>query len=127
MFFVCIFIIIYTNDLINSTNKLSFILFVMLLISFAREKILRNSKISKIISILGKIRFYVNQPLLKMLYNSLITVRISSLIYGPYGNIVWANNYPTRVDKLLKLQKYALRVIILSHIKLPLSTLSSTF
>ena len=41
-----------------------------------------------------------------MLYNSLIYP------YLHYGNIVWANNYPTRLEKLFKLQKKVLRIII---------------
>ena len=48
-----------------------------------------------------------------MLYNSLIYP------YLFYGNIVWANNYSTRLDKLLKLQKKALRVITFSSYKAP--------
>ena len=36
-----------------------------------------------------------------------------------YGSIVWANNYPTRLDKLLKLQTKALRVIKFSTYKAP--------
>ena len=50
-------------------------------------------------------RFYVNQTLLKMLYNRFIYPFLHC------GNIVWANNYSTRLEKLLKLQKKALRVI----------------
>ena len=65
------------------------------------------TEISKTIGILCRIRFYINQPL--------------SLIYPylHYGNIVWANNYPSRLDKLLKLQKKALRVITFSSYKAP--------
>ena len=68
---------------------------------------------SKATGILCRIRFYVNQPLLKMSYNSLIYPFLH------YGNIVWANNYPTRLDKLVKLQKKALRVIAFSLYKAP--------
>ena len=41
------------------------------------------TKISKIIGTLCRIRFFVNQPLLKVLYNSFICP------YLHYGNIVW--------------------------------------
>ena len=68
-------------------------------------------KISKAKNILCITRFYVNQPPLKMLYSSLIYP------YLFYGNIVWANNYPTRLDKTLKIQKKALRVITFSSYK----------
>ena len=62
---------------------------------------------------LCKIRFYVSQVLLKILYNSLIYP------YLHYGNIVWANNYPTRLMKLFKLQKKALRIITFSPYTVP--------
>ena len=71
------------------------------------------TKNSKTIGILCRIRFYIYKPLLKILYNSLIYP------YLYYGNIVWANNYPTRLDKLLKLQKKALRVTTFSSYKAP--------
>ena len=58
-----------------------------------------TKKILRITGLLCRIRFYVNQTHLKMLYNSLIYP------YLHYGNIVWANNYPTRLDTLFKLQK----------------------
>ena len=48
-----------------------------------------------------------------MLYNSLIYP------YLHYGNIVWANNYPTRLDKLFKLQKKVLRIITFSPYTAP--------
>ena len=58
-----------------------------------------TKKILRITGLLRRIRFYVNQTHLKMLYNSLIYP------YIHYGNIVWAYNYPTRLDTLFKLQK----------------------
>ena len=60
------------------------------------------SKIPSAIGILCRILFFIYQPLLKMLYNSLI------YLYLCYGNVVWANNYPTIFDKLLKLRKHFL-------------------
>ena len=53
-----------------------------------------------------------------MLYNSLLYP------YLHYGNIVWGNNYPTRLDKLFKLQKKVLRIITFSQytLSLPLFT-----
>ena len=48
-----------------------------------------------------------------MLYNSLIYP------YLHYGNIVWANNYPTRLDRLFKLQKKILRIITFSSYSAP--------
>ena len=48
-----------------------------------------------------------------MLNNSLI------FPYLHYGNIVWANNYPTRLDRLFKLQKKILRIITFSSYSAP--------
>ena len=69
-------------------------------IDYITKKIIRTT------GLLCRIRFYVNQTHLKMLYNSLIYP------YLHYGNIVWANNYPTRLEKLFTLQKKVLRIII---------------
>jgi len=61
--------------------------------------------IKKIITtgLLCRIHFYIDQSRLVMLYNSLIYPHLH------YGNIVWANNYPTRLDRLFKLQKKILQ------------------
>ena len=67
-----------------------------------------TKKILRITGLLCRIRFYVNQTLLKMLYNSLIYQ------YLHYGNIVLANNYPTRLVTLFKLQKKVLRIVTIS-------------
>ena len=56
----------------------------------------------------------------RMLYNSL-----TDLPYFHYGNIFWGIDFPTRLDKLFKLQKKVLRFItFLSYIEpsLPLFT-----
>ena len=76
-------------------------------IDYITKKIIRTT------GLLCRIRFYVNQTHLKMLYNSLIYP------YLHYGNIVWANNYPTRLDKLFKLQKKVLRIITFSSYTAP--------
>lgn len=72
-----------------------------------------SKKITKTIGILCRIRFYIKQPQLKLIYNTLIYP------YLYYGNIVWANNYPTRLEKLLKLQKKALRIMSFSAYTAP--------
>ena len=76
-------------------------------IDYITKKIIRTT------GLLCRIRFYVNQTHLKMLYNSLIYP------YLHYGNIVWANNYPTRLDKSFKLQKKVLRIITFSPYTAP--------
>ena len=48
-----------------------------------------------------------------MLYNSLIYP------YLHYGDIVWGNNYPTRLDKLFKVQTKVLRIITFSPYAAP--------
>jgi len=48
-----------------------------------------------------------------MLYNSLIYP------YLYYGNIIWANNHPTRLDKLFNLQKKVLTIITFSPYTAP--------
>ena len=57
--------------------------------------------------------FTFSQPLLRMLYYSLIYPHLH------YGNIVWANTYPTRLEKLFKLQKKILRIITFSSYTAP--------
>lgn len=62
-------------------------------------------KIIRICGILRRIHFFLNKSTLKLLYYSLIYPCLH------YGNIVWANNYPTQLEKLFKLQKKILRII----------------
>lgn len=76
-------------------------------IEYVVKKIIRTT------GLLCRIRFYIDQSLLIMLYNSLIYP------YLHYGNIVWANNYPTRLDRLFKLQKKILRIITFSSYSAP--------
>ena len=72
-----------------------------------------NKKVKRTTGVLCRIRFYISQPLLRMLYYSLIYP------YYYYGNIVWANTYPTRLEKLFKLQKKILRIITFSSYTAP--------
>lgn len=72
-----------------------------------------TKKMLKISGILCRIRFYISQSLLKLLYNSLIYPCLH------YGNIVWANNYPTRLAKVFQLQKKVLRIITFSTYTAP--------
>ena len=72
-----------------------------------------TKKITRTTGVLCRIRFYISQPLLRMSYNSLINS------YLHYGNIVWANTYPTRMEELFKLQKNILRIITFSSYTAP--------
>lgn len=76
-------------------------------INYVTKKIIRTT------GVLCRIRFYISQPLLRMLYYSLIYPHLY------YGNIVWANTYPTRLEKLFKLQKKILRIITFSSYTAP--------
>ena len=72
-----------------------------------------TKKITRITGVLCRIGFYISQPLLRMLYYSLIYPQLH------YWNIIWANTYPTRLEKLLKLQKIILRTITVSSYTAP--------
>ena len=61
--------------------------------------------ISRNIGIMGRAKYYISSQYLVLLYNSLI------LPYLNYCAVVWGTNYSSRIDKLVKLQKRALRVI----------------
>ena len=78
-------------------------------INYVTKKVIRTT------GVLCRIRFYISQPLLRMLYNSLYLI----YPYLYYGNIVWANTYRTRLEKLFKLQKKILRIITFSSYTAP--------
>ena len=61
--------------------------------------------ISRNIGVMGRARYYISSRYLLLLYNILV------LPYLNYCAAVWGANHSTRIDKLLKLQKRALRII----------------
>ena len=61
-------------------------------------------KISKTSGILCKARHYVSSKTSRMLYYTLIYP------YILYGNIIWANTYPSRLDKIRRIQKKIIRL-----------------
>ena len=65
--------------------------------------------VSRGIGILYKLRYYLSQRSLLMLYNSFILSNIS------YCNIVWGNSNNMKIEKILRLQKKALRICTYSH------------
>jgi hypothetical protein len=69
---------------------------------------LKANKIAKTTGILNKTRNFLKIDTLTTLYNTLIYP------YLYYGNTVWANNYPSKLKKILKIQKRAVRIITLS-------------
>ena len=64
-----------------------------------------EKKIAKNVGILTKISYLLPSLILQKLYYALIHP------YLTYCNISWASNYSTRLDRLMKLQKRAIRVI----------------
>ena len=63
------------------------------------------TKMAKSIGIINKAKYYITSPTRRTLYCSLV------LPYIQYCNIVWAKTYPTNLNKILKLQKRAMRII----------------
>jgi hypothetical protein len=63
------------------------------------------NKISKTTGILTKTHHFLNTNTLITLYNMLVYP------YLYYGNIVWANNYPSRLKKIIKMIKKAIQII----------------
>ena len=64
-----------------------------------------SSVISRNLGIMGRAKYFISSQHLMLLYNSLI------LPYLNYCAVVWGTNYSTRIYKLVKLQKRALRII----------------
>lgn len=68
-----------------------------------------NMIVARGTGILYKLKYYISQRSLLMLYNSFILSHIS------YCNIVWGNSNKIKIDSLLRLQKKALRICSHSH------------
>ena len=64
------------------------------------------TKISKLICVLYKSSFFLPQNILISLYYALIYP------YLHYCNVVWASTYPTKLRRLMLLQKRYVRIII---------------
>ena len=67
-----------------------------------------TTKTAKTIGILFKARHFLPSQTKRTLYNSLIYP------YLNYGNIIWANTYPSRLESIRKLQKKIVRAISFS-------------
>ena len=63
-----------------------------------------NSKVSRNIGIMHRMKSFVPLRILFMLYNAFILPHIM------YCSTVWAINYPSKLSKLYRLQKKALRI-----------------
>ena len=64
-----------------------------------------TSKISKNIGIMFKVGQFLTKEAMKTLYYTLVYP------YFHYCNIIWANNYPSRLTRIEILQKRAVRII----------------
>ena len=78
-------------------------------LSFQDHRLYITNKISKNIGVLCKLRVFLPEKVLFMLYNCLI------LPYLHYCNITWAGVGTTKLEPLHKLQKKALRICTNSH------------
>jgi len=65
--------------------------------------------ISRNIGVINKLKQFIPERILYSLYCSLV------LPYINYGILVWGNTYKTYLEKILKLQKWAMRTISNSH------------
>ena len=63
------------------------------------------SKISKNIGVMHKLSYYLYTDAIKCLYYTLV------YLYIHYGNFVWANNYPSKLTRIVFVQKRAVRII----------------
>ena len=61
--------------------------------------------VSRNIGIISRVRYYIDYRTAHMLYNSLI------LPYLQYCCMIWGNNYDSQLNKLITLQKRAIRLI----------------
>lgn len=68
-----------------------------------------ESKIAKNIGIINKLKSFLPEKILLNLYYTMIYPYLS------YCNIIWASTYPSRLEKLAKLQKRIIRIITSSH------------
>ena len=64
-----------------------------------------SKKLSRNLGVISRAKYYLSSNQLLLLYNTLI------LPYLNYCAAVWGSNYPNRVNKLIKLQKRAIRII----------------
>ena len=66
---------------------------------------LTANKLSKSIGIIHKSRFFLSTHSLRTLYNSMI------LPYLYYRNLAWAGTYKSNLQRIVTLQKRALRIV----------------
>ena len=67
------------------------------------NSVLKN--IIKATALIAKLRHFTNRNTLKLIYYALVYPFLT------YGNLTWGNTYPTRLQKLLNVQKKFIRLI----------------
>ena len=80
-----------------------------------------SSTISRNIGVMGRAKPFLSSRELLLLYNSLV------LPYLNYCAVVWGTNYPSRLEKLIKLQKRAIRIIDHKPFLFPTSNLFAKY
>ena len=80
-----------------------------------------SKTISRNIGMLTKLKHFVPENILYSLYCTLI------LPYINYGVLIWGNTCKTYLDKIFKLQKWAIRTISNSHYRSHTGPLFSKF
>ena len=68
----------------------------------------------KCTGLIAKLRHYTNRNTLKLIYYAL------AYPYLTYGNLVWGNTYPTRLQKIMNVQKKIVRLICFKSYSEPL-------
>ena len=63
-------------------------------------------KVSKMVSFLGRLRYFINEKYMKLIYNSIVTPQFD------YADLVWDTGKHKHLDKLQKLQNRAGRIIL---------------
>ena len=74
-------------------------------LKFEKHIINISSLISRNIGVMGRAKHFLSSRELLLLYNSLVLPHLN------YCAVVWGRNYRSRLDKLIKLQKRAIRII----------------
>ena len=71
------------------------------------------TKVSRSVGIISKLRLYLPKETLITLYNAIVMPHLM------YCNVAWGNTYKTHIDKLIVLQKKAVRYITNSNYRSP--------
>ena len=113
------FVIFKSKSLLNTYNTIKInndlvkqVTFVKFLGVIIDEELTWKNHISSVLKtiikctgLIAKLRHYTNRNTLKLIYYAL------AYPYLAYGNLVWGNTYPTRLQKIMNVQKKIVRLI----------------